>query len=350
MRPDTTSGLPRASASWSTRSTPRSASSSSSCSTSTTPAMSVARTATATSRSARGRSGARESGPSSVNLAFRGCRRSSRAPVSRVTPPRRRTSRSCGASGGRRRGSGDLRLPRVEEIERVGVSVDQARVLRDRLYVENRGVVGAQRGSVAIRRAVGAQQAGGGEDRIVRVADVASVAVELPGGGDELHGALRAGDAVVDHAPELRLDQMDGGQIAGADPETALRLVVEPDEIGERWALSELQLLVRSPRRQPKQRAPRGVQTADFIPNRPAEQRQNPSSEVGVIPEEVDLVLKDRGPVNDVRRGSARWWIPRRAPGVDRLAQIGAVLADLIRDPLGRGRLGVAAADEGDDR
>ena len=59
------------------------------------------------------------------------------------------------------------------------------------------------------------------------VVDVSPVAVDLPGRGDELHRSLGTGDAVVLHPAELRLDEVNRGEIVPADAVLRLGLAVE---------------------------------------------------------------------------------------------------------------------------
>jgi hypothetical protein len=135
-----------------------------------------------------------------------------------------------------------------------------------------------------------------------------------------------------------------------ADPQPALCLVVEPDEVGEGRARPELQLLVRTARRQPQEGAPRSVEPADLAAQRAIEERQHSPREVRVFTEQGDLVLKDCRPLDDIGRRSARRWVAGCAPGVDRLAQGGVVLLDLIGELLRRRRGGGAPTAHQSDR
>jgi hypothetical protein len=185
----------------------------------------------------------------------------------------------------------------------------------------------------------------------VGVADISPVAVDLPGGGNELHWPLRAGDAVVDHPAELRLDQVDGREVIRTDPEAPLGLVVEPDKVRERRPPPELELLVLGAGGEPQERAPRGVEPADLGAKRAAEQRHNARGEVWVVAEEGDPVRQDGGPFDNLRGRCARGRITRGTPGVDCLAEGRVVLSDLVGNLLWRRRGGaVATPDQTDDR
>jgi hypothetical protein len=79
--------------------------------------------------------------------------------------------------------------------------------------------------------AVGVEVVRGAEDRVTRVVDVPAEAVGPPGGGDELHGPLRAGDAVVPHLAERRLDEVDRGEELPPHAEPPLRRAVPEQEL-----------------------------------------------------------------------------------------------------------------------
>ena len=78
---------------------------------------------------------------------------------------------------------------------------------------------------------VGGQVAGGADDRVAGVVDVAAGAVGRPGGRHELHRALRAGRRGAADAAGPRLDQVDGGQVAPRDAERGLGLLVGGQEL-----------------------------------------------------------------------------------------------------------------------
>ena len=84
------------------------------------------------------------------------------------------------------------------------------------------------------RRAVGPQEAGGGEDRVPWVVDVATGTVQRPGRREELHGSERTGRARAANVSDARLDQMDCRQVGPRHASALLRFPVVADQL-RRW-------------------------------------------------------------------------------------------------------------------
>src|SRR5579864_8407687 len=110
------------------------------------------------------------------------------------------------------------RVPVVDPVEPDRVGAEGSRERLHGVDVVEVQVVVVDRVAHVVRRAVVGQVAGRGEDRVVRVHDVAALAELLPGGGLELHRAQRTrGRRAVD-AAEVALDVVDRGQVAAVDP------------------------------------------------------------------------------------------------------------------------------------
>src|SRR6266567_5308763 len=114
--------------------------------------------------------------------------------VSTATPAVRancsiRYSMSTYSNNGRDATRGSLAgcVPVVHAVEPVRVGAVGAGEVDDRIHVVVVEVVVQDRVGHVGRRAVVDQQAGGSENRVVRVHDVAALAIFLPGSGDELH-------------------------------------------------------------------------------------------------------------------------------------------------------------------
>src|SRR5262245_13777897 len=123
----------------------------------------------------------------------------------------------------------EVRRPR--SLHRAGVRVDGSDVGAGRVVVPE--------GTVDVgRRAVGPEQSGGGEDRIVGVVDVAAGAVAIPGGRKELHRPTRAGRADPADPSHPGLHQVDGRQVGPGHAGASLRVAVVAEE-PSRWGLRD---------------------------------------------------------------------------------------------------------------
>src|SRR5712691_231975 len=120
--------------------------------------------------------------------------------VSTATPAVRancsiRYSMSTYSNNRRRAGRPRLarRVPVVHAVEPVGVRAVGAGEKHDRVDVVVVEVVVKDGLAHVARGPVVDEQARGGQDRVVRVIDVAALAILPPGSRDKLHRALRAG-------------------------------------------------------------------------------------------------------------------------------------------------------------
>ncbi|CAB4931944.1 unannotated protein [freshwater metagenome] len=120
-------------------------------------------------------------------------------------------------------GQGALGEAGQRRDERLGQPADEPGPQHHGVDVPVGVVVGEDRLADAVLRAGGLQVPGGGEDRVDRVHRVGLAvavgvgAVRLPGGGHELHPALRAGGRDVEVAPVVRLDLVDRREDLPAD-------------------------------------------------------------------------------------------------------------------------------------
>ena len=166
------------------------------------------------------------------------------------------------------------------------------------------------------------------------------LAVDLPGAGDELHRALRPGGAVGLDAAELRLDQVDRGEVVDVDVVGGLGLAVVADQVGERLGLADLQL----PR---LAAAVEAVQLHRGVGQRPDVARERAREQRDRLRRRASGSRPARGPspgaagTGPSPRAGA-WPAGRVAGGAapvgDRLAEGGVVCAQLGGDLLGRRR------------
>src|SRR5207247_10702678 len=97
---------------------------------------------------------------------------------------------------------------------------------RHRAGVVEVEVVWPDRGAHVVGRAVVYEIAGRGEDRRVRVHDVAALPVVGPRRGQELHGTHRTRRRWTVDAAEVALDEVDRCEVARVDSVPVLRLEV----------------------------------------------------------------------------------------------------------------------------
>ena len=119
----------------------------------------------------------------------------------------------------------------MEAEERPGVLGEEIGVEPDPAHVAGAVVVAEQRVVEVRGPVVGRQVAGGADDRVVGVVDVAAAPVGRPGGGEELHRPLGAGRRGPADAPGPRLDEVDRGQDAPGDVELVAGLPVDRQEL-----------------------------------------------------------------------------------------------------------------------
>src|SRR5260370_42254163 len=117
---------------------------------------------------------------------------------------RLRTGRPCLAG----------RVPVVHAVEPLRVGAVGAGEELDRVRVVVVVVVVNDRIAHVGRGAVVEEEACGGQDRVVRVVDVAALAILPPGSRDELHRPLRAGGRRPVDPAEVALDVVDRSQVA----------------------------------------------------------------------------------------------------------------------------------------
>src|SRR5260370_37449830 len=120
--------------------------------------------------------------------------------VSTATPAVRancsiRYSMSTYSNNRRREGRRCLarRVPVVHPVEPLRVGAVGASEELDRIHIVVVVVVAKDRVGHVARGAITHEEAPGGQDRVVRVIDVAALAILPPGSRDKLHRPLRAG-------------------------------------------------------------------------------------------------------------------------------------------------------------
>jgi hypothetical protein len=179
----------------------------------------------------------------------------------------------------------------------------------------------------------------GAANRVARVVDVAAEPVRAPGRREELHRALRSGDARVAQPAEVGLDVVDGGEHVPIDPEAALgRGVLAEQRLG-RQRRADAEGGERARLRQSGE-LPAGSSVAEHGcgDGRRQPRRDRPCERLVAGEPEHELLLRERR-AGDRGRWRRRGEVAGRAPATD-----GVVERPLRRDDAPRERGGVAAA------
>lgn len=129
----------------------------------------------------------------------------------------------------------------------------------------------------------------------MRVVDVPAETVTTPGRRHELHRPLGTGGARTAKLPELRLDEVDGGEHVPRYVEAALSLPVVPEELAGRTCATDLDPMSRDRRSQAVELALRGKEIASDHGERPGKPRNGEPGEAPVSSEKpVDPLLVER--------------------------------------------------------
>src|SRR5712691_7290654 len=133
----------------------------------------------------------------------------------------------------KRRSSASLRVPPtylpecvpvVHALQPTGVGAICPGEELDRIDVVEAVVVVPDGVSHVVRTAVVDEKPRGGEDGRVGVVDVPALAVFRPRAWKKLHRSICARGRWSVNTPELALDEVDRGKVAGVDPVAVLRL------------------------------------------------------------------------------------------------------------------------------